>query len=277
MSLFGRDPTTAARIPQAVTDPPPRINVRYFYASELRIDDPLAPVPPPPTGPSTAANLPPLPFSAYDSTSIDNAWNKLRHNIKAYEEKELEKTRKEQSRATTPYSSPQWQIRNDGRWGSAVRDISVGQRLGKSLTEARRDRSARGSYSSPKDEPLALSALRAHDRTAGVRERSSSAAEEPLDALTGANTSQGAFDIGETDQGTTGRPFIRAPARSNRVSGSWDDNGDSYGAHTPRSPQSRRGSASEGPAATNKPSSRPSIKLPVGVSRLHQVAMPELQ
>ena len=61
----------------ATTDPP-KINVQYFYCSDLPIDDPLSPVPPPSSNPANKSpRVPPRPFSVHDNIALENAWEKL--------------------------------------------------------------------------------------------------------------------------------------------------------------------------------------------------------
>ena len=52
---------------------PPRLNVQYFYASTQPIDDPLSPVPP--SGSTSSTDGTPLqPFSAKDNSSLEVSW-----------------------------------------------------------------------------------------------------------------------------------------------------------------------------------------------------------
>ena len=53
---------------------PPSIKAQFFYCSTLPIDDPLSPVPPPPSGPPKATRLPPRPFSIHDNKDLEEAW-----------------------------------------------------------------------------------------------------------------------------------------------------------------------------------------------------------
>lgn len=54
---------------------PPKIRAHFFYSSNLPIDDPLTPVPPPSSSSSTLpSKVPPRPFSAYDNTALEEAW-----------------------------------------------------------------------------------------------------------------------------------------------------------------------------------------------------------
>lgn len=55
------------------------MKAHYFYCSELPIDDPLSPVPTPPTGTPTKQKLPPRPFSVHDNAALENAWLNLQN------------------------------------------------------------------------------------------------------------------------------------------------------------------------------------------------------
>lgn len=54
---------------------PPRIRAQFFYSSALPIDDPLSRVPPPANSSTTTpARVPPRPFSVFDNTALEEAW-----------------------------------------------------------------------------------------------------------------------------------------------------------------------------------------------------------
>ena len=95
--MAGNEPTLSSRANQYIrevlhnTEAPPAIPVRYFYTSPLAIDDPLSPLPPPPTGTSTAKRVPPRPFSQYDNDAIQESWLDLRKKILKHNEEFGEK------------------------------------------------------------------------------------------------------------------------------------------------------------------------------------------
>lgn len=68
-----------------LSDLPPPLRAHFFYSSALPIDDPLSPVPPPSsssrTGPS---RVPPRPFSIFDNTALEEAWQTI-HNPKRHQ------------------------------------------------------------------------------------------------------------------------------------------------------------------------------------------------
>ncbi|KAI9731401.1 MAG: hypothetical protein M1834_005307 [Cirrosporium novae-zelandiae] len=53
---------------------PPKVRAQFFYASDLPIDDPLSPVPPPTTSSSSRASVPPRAFAPWDSAALEEAW-----------------------------------------------------------------------------------------------------------------------------------------------------------------------------------------------------------
>jgi len=189
---------------------PPRIAVRYFYSSPLAIDDPLSPLPPPPTGASTGKRVPPRPFAPHDNDAINEAWHALRRTIHKHHEKPAEK--------------------DDASSPSQACDI-----------------------------PLAAIPSR------GQHVRSAELATPP-------------------EPTTTGTPFIRAPSRG-QTAKVWKPTSMEGGSRPSISGQDSyrwddymepalAGSKDKQPArnpVTEKP--EPSVKVPVGVSRLHQVVM----
>ena len=65
------------------SDDVPEIKAQFFYSSALTIDDPLAPIPPPPISTSTKPlKLPPRPFSIHDNAALDKAWLKQQNEEK---------------------------------------------------------------------------------------------------------------------------------------------------------------------------------------------------
>lgn len=73
-SLQAESNAFTRRASEVSTDPP-KIRAHFFYSSALPIDDPLSPVPPPSSGSSTApSKVPPRPFSIFDNTALEEAW-----------------------------------------------------------------------------------------------------------------------------------------------------------------------------------------------------------
>ncbi len=65
-----------------ISNLPPPLKAHFFYSSALPIDDPLSPVPPPSSSSNTnPSKVPPRPFSVYDNTALEEAWQII-HNPK---------------------------------------------------------------------------------------------------------------------------------------------------------------------------------------------------
>ncbi|KAF2447936.1 hypothetical protein P171DRAFT_408518 [Karstenula rhodostoma CBS 690.94] len=253
---------------------PPTIPVRYFYTSPLAIDDPLSPLPPPATGSSTARRQPPRPFSEYDNEAINETWLGLRKKILKHNEELGEKRRSVDgpptpTAATSTYPAVMRLKRKRG--GSAYGEERLGASQGKDVPSVRA--SSMGRYS----------------RSADVGEDNSpSSSSGPQAATLSGSMRALALDPNESspraETATTGMPFTRLPARGNapsaRVSGSLEE-------HRPPAPQvtdsynwdeemepALPGVKDKGTSRRpQKPSSGPSATVPVGVSRLHHVAM----
>ncbi|KAL8907351.1 MAG: hypothetical protein Q9207_001469 [Kuettlingeria erythrocarpa] len=69
------DSNVFTRRASTVSTEAPLLRAHFFYSSPLPIDDPLSPVPPPSSKPSTsAARVPPRPFSVPDNKALEEAW-----------------------------------------------------------------------------------------------------------------------------------------------------------------------------------------------------------
>ena len=250
---------------------PPPIRIRYFYASQLALDDPLSPVPAPAT--ATAANrTPPIPLSQLDSDAIEKAWIELRSKFKSYEEELVKQEKQRLKDVTPPQSSPALRASRTSRADSFSRDRSGSKRSSRVFEDVRRDAPVSASPGSGRRGTLSSSEGR-HIAY--------------LDELDSANTSktginvEASFDIGESTQGTTGTPFVRVPKRtrtSNPYKGSKSDASPS----TPTSDSRRTSiaqpaSAAESVFGATARLTPPSAQIPVGISRLHEVKLPSLQ
>ena len=242
------------------TEAPPAIPVRYFYTSPLAIDDPLSPLPPPPTGSTTGKRQLPRPFSEYDNDAIQEAWLELRKKILRHNE---ELGEKDGNGRGTPANPAVERLRRGGSTSS-----DEGSTRGRDIPGARS--TSRGQYSK--------SAELAERRRPG----SSGGSQGPtvfgsLKALDPAQASP-------LEPTTTGTPFIRAPSRGN-ITKAWKpapmEGGnrptiheqDSYKWDDDMEP-ALPGLKDKGPALRPpKPKVGPSAKVPVGVSRLHHVVM----
>lgn len=220
------------------TDRPPPIKARFFFTSPYAIDDPLSPLPPPTTTAKPGYQQPPRPFSSFDSDALETAWLALR--------KEIHKVTK----AEIPLGSL---MRRESSEPQPIRTNI--ERRAKEIIDAQRYGAGAQSVS--------------HGSGSGESTPSSSMRER------GSSLSAGG-------QGTVANPFIRAPSRkkldvtrSERSNSrpkaqptdsyEWEDETQSKSSVSPR------------PPTAEKKSLGPNKKVAVGVSRLHEVVMPELQ
>lgn len=228
------------------TEPPPPANARFYYTSPVPIDDPLSPLPPPANATSAPVRLPPKPFSQHDNAALEKAWLKLRKKIFKYQEQRGEKSTQDDDSQT--------------RRGS--QDAKEGSRSFPSKPAVPFSRFPRSSLSQ---------------------------VDTPGDLDANVDVFDGPSSVPEVSQlpDTTGTPFIRAPSRKKlndlaaqgkhhvdrgrngrpimhqQDTYQWDD-----ASHlTDHSP----------PPAKPKEKRGPTEKVAVGVSRLHQVAMPDLK
>jgi hypothetical protein len=255
-------------------DPPPAVAVRYFYTSPLAIDDPLSPLPPPLSTSSSSYKVPPRPFSVYDNATIDKEWQDIRRRrIRAGAEQQRQRAQ----------SSANSSIMQDTKRGS-ITNTSAAEAKRRSLVgsvgavNAPASPRARPMARMPSSELISVSAKgRSVESNRSDDSRPSSLRLDPAESSVGIDTST-----------VTGNPFIRAPSRSNFGSSSrsrstslrpgaqkidsynWGD--DEYLA----SDTTLREEAKVQEPVTPKPVG-PSAKVPVGVSRLHEVVIPELQ
>jgi hypothetical protein len=245
------------------TEAPPAIAVRYFYTSPLAIDDPLSPIPPPVTGSAAGKKQPPRPFSEYDNDAIDESWLELRKKILRHNEELGEKDGHGRGTPTNPAVA-----RLKRKRGSSSASTEGGSGRGRDIPGARSP--SRGEYS----------------RSAELadRRRPGSSSGSPGVTLSGSLKALDTGHMSPLEAPTTGTPFIRAPSRSN-ISRSWKPPAaESSGRPTVHEHDSYRWDDDMGPALSSskdkgpakKPSKSkqgPSARVPVGVSRLHQVVM----
>ncbi|KAK4494696.1 hypothetical protein PRZ48_014052 [Zasmidium cellare] len=218
-------------------DPPPPIHARFFYTSPIPIDDPLSPLPPPSGGESTWVKQPPKPFSEYDNAALDKAWGELRRKILKFNE---ERGEKEGSR--------------EGR-GRRSEELGRGERRGS------------GSKGS-------VAKVKAKHAASGLRE-----VDVPPEAEgVVMDAPENAAELG-TSQDTSGRPFTRLPSQKKVDSGSFSRSSrppikthDTYEWEDP----SHLAERSPAPEKRKQVEKSPTDKVAVGVSRLHQVEMPDL-
>ncbi|KAI4912806.1 hypothetical protein J4E90_006212 [Alternaria incomplexa] len=266
--MAGNEPTLSSRANQYVrevlhnTEAPPTIPVRYFYTSPLAIDDPLSPLPPPPTGTSTAKRVPPRPFSEYDNEAIQESWLELRKKILKHTEEFGEKDATGRGTPTNPA------VERLKRKRGASASSEEGSIQGRDIPSGRS--SSRGQYS--------RSAELVDKKTPG------SGGGSYGQSMSGSLKAYDPGPISPLEPATTGTPFIRAPSRGN-LAKSWKpapmEGGhrptihevDSYKWDDDMEPALSTAKDKAPARKSSKPKPGPSAKVPVGVSRLHHVVM----
>ena len=244
------------------TEHPPVVNARYFYTSPLAIDDPLSPLPPPAAG--TYRN-PPRPFSTYDNTTLDNAWNELRRNILKYHEEKGEK--------------PIYEEDEDNGERSPV-----ASRASTNLSSHVQDSYVQSRHALDTENVFESQSQRLNEPRIGQQQPETDDVHDTEEPSNEAGLSE---SIPNADKSTiTGTPFIRAPSRTHLSdpyqhtklrpqfpesdSYNWDDSLDEAQASMTRDRSNTR-HVEDAEAAGLL------AKIPVGVSRLHEVVMPHLR
>lgn len=279
MKSFSRDAHAEERAPP--------LRVRYFYTSPLAIDDPLSAVPPPTTSTSAPLRYAPRPFSKYDNRALTEAWDKLRKQrsldrAKAEEEKrsDSEEAKRRDSVAETTRAASLGPKSNDVGNGSSIEHRFRSLRIPNGKAQARPSFHAANagptSWSSGTGGPSSTSRVRADS----IAWRSVHGDANQPESLAGSPENHSYRDDGsildvEGDTGgITGTPFIRAPSRSKLQTFKRHERSES----TSR-PSSRgsAGAAEEMVDESRTQVSEASSTVPVGVSRLHQVLLPQLR
>ena len=263
------------------SEPPPPVAVRFFYSSPLAIDDPLSPLPPPLTGATSTPKHPPRPFSAFDNVALNEAWLDVRRKLlKLGEQGRGEKPRSRAgtspSTPSTPQLKPSRTAKRNNYDPESKRRSIAGQDAGDLSSE------------SPRRQP----------RTSQVNEEHDGGKRDNLESTEG----DGRFSVSPhvldpTDPAfatdtpsTTARPFTRLPSRSEaRSSPRLRPRSASNRPHPPTNDSYNWGSdplPSGGTPERDRSRQRlmtlsklsgPHAQVAVGVSRLHNVIIPELQ
>ena len=71
------DSNVFMRRASVASNDPPKVRAQFFYNSALPIDDPLSPVPLPSSTSTGPSKFPPRPFSVFDCTALEDAWQSL--------------------------------------------------------------------------------------------------------------------------------------------------------------------------------------------------------
>jgi pimeloyl-ACP methyl ester carboxylesterase len=286
----------AVHAPTNFSDPPP-IKAQFFYVSSLPIDDPLSPLPPisSDTKPSQAHQ--PQPFSIRDDAALSDAWQSIK-NIFASASASGKKSRDPLrpqigERGRTLGELVRFpRFKGDGKSPTAGRDatehasvksleLPASTGAGLFTNQKMKKPQAREGEAS-QDEASERSSQKKHRHFSPLRKfknheegQSSSGVPSPI-----------AQADGEADTDISGRPFARAPTL-----GSIDGQNDHDSLQTATQPEPREGDT------TNPPYSPPThskfhnvfhphkegheeedekVVIPVGISRLHLVELPDL-
>ncbi|KIW06793.1 uncharacterized protein PV09_02473 [Verruconis gallopava] len=274
-----REPAFAGSTRRALerVDRPPPIAVRYFYTSPLAIDDPLSPLPPPSASATASYKVAPRPFSQFDNAALDKAWKDIRQKRLKLDEKCNSEKR----------LSKDLDVR--------AQDVGRGSATNSSTAETKR-RSIVGSVGScaappsPKNRPQRMPSTDL--LSAQARSRAGTLDQRPSDGSRPSslrNQESSGFGAAIDTSTVTGNPFIRAPSKKDVGSSSrsrstsvrplsqkmdsydWSDGVDIAANGSSRDQSTRRSDT------VQNRSTGPTAKVPVGVSRLHEVIIPDLK
>lgn len=296
---------------------PPTCPVRYFYTSLITLDDPLAPVPPPQAASSAAPKLPPRPFSSYDNTALDRAWHELRQKILKHNEEKGARQEGEdgegdatasyipQRRRATMQEEKSWQRKAASRTRARA---GVSTERQSSMIEGRPTDTTE--LSGPRFDNLYVQCRSRTEADAcmteghlvndsGVmfsdRTLPQTTCFPPDEAPKTLLTSLGDPQSVDTSliaapfaKSTTGTPFARAPSRNklmtlgqktseNHIPRPQMQSADSYDWDSDPQSMQALGECSDRMGTPEGTVMGPQCYVPVGVSRLHHVVMPQLR
>ena len=313
--LLRPDPGVTRNKPPNNSEDPPKIRAQFFYSSALPIDDPLSAVPSPQTSKSTGpSRVPPKAFSLLDNIALEEAWQKY-HEEKAGEKadarqhKSVEQSHEQLSRYEQ--SAREFQgtvighdedVVSEPRRGvvdttKEVPPFTLGS--GESTAEVKDTYSSLDQVSAvpipSRQRPSQRSDLSSSTKSYSPELSGISASVPPhslqQEGLSGEGqrkrtSAELKYGSSPSQRSTTGRPFARAPTRV------WPSKSPAldppvFSCHE-RNGDSTRPSSSRGPGDTaqrerhSRNSSvlshaTKSVMVPVGISRLHFVEVPELQ
>lgn len=264
----------------------PAVRVRYFYTSPLAIDDPLSAVPPPTLSTSAPLRHAPRPFSKYDNRLLNEAWEKVRKQRKitrANEEVEKRNATEEARRRDSLVESAPLTSR-DGRRGDSANLSSIEYRF-RSLRIPKTN--GQGGSSAVSNNITNPSSSFADGRSTDTdRPRASSIAwrvygdESQAASLSGSLDSHSYRDDGSIldgdTGGITGTPFIRAPSRTKvQTSKRYEHMASASRPSSQGSVKSEKAGEDVGRGLSQV--SEATATVAVGVSRLHQVLLPQLR
>ncbi|KIW94146.1 uncharacterized protein Z519_05462 [Cladophialophora bantiana CBS 173.52] len=277
---------------------PPKVKAQFFYVSSLPIDDPLSPVPP--VSADKATDLPPQPFSARDNAALEEAWQTFQKADKGTSGHGGVTRRSltqglssfSQLRDATPADAKS-QVTKSGSSGTG------GNSRGRTKTSPKfpppgSEVMLDYAHSGPKGvtQPIDAEELKENSEiqqqpskdTSKHKRRFSPFHRRHKEGKDSRDSSPQPANVGETvTSGTqpsldpasdiSGRPFARAPSGRNINSTVTYEPGEIYTNESEAEPRSRSRSSGR---RRKKETENDKAYVPVGVSRLHLVEMPDL-
>lgn len=284
---------------------PPEVRAHFFYVSSLPIDDPLAPLPSAAGQEAGNERAPPQPFAARDNIALEAAWQELRQTRGAGTQNSRPQTAQD---ARTGITVPgREHVLDSGLIGSRGNSVNTPTSFpeGQSLrSRLERDTSSPKSRAGDDSRELNLGSFasqRKRDRSSSMKDsspakRRNSSTPEMDETDDGEEPGPSIHATHSRDASISGSPFARAPVsqRSHSPLGrsveslSLQDGGHGEIPRSSAAPQlaskPSKLRASLGPDEMDQSSSRdgtesttPQSMIPVGVSRLHLVELPNLK
>ena len=96
-----------------ISEEPPKIRTQFFYGSNLPIDDPLLPIPPPSSSSTGPSKVPPQPFSVYDNAALESAWRDFMKADEAGQSSERQGQEKQRSSEQNQANAKSNEVSND--------------------------------------------------------------------------------------------------------------------------------------------------------------------
>lgn len=305
--VFHNDETTDA--PTDSPDPPP-IRAQFFYVSSVPIDDPLSPLPPVSSDIKSSASHQPQPFSARDNAALTEAWQGIEHLLtKSYVQGAGHLSRPQLvERGRTLGELVRFpRFKGDGKSPTATSSLndnkptSASTELGDHTPAKPNEQTTGTNTILSSGQKLKMPSARedeglideTSDRASQKKRRRFSPFRKIRDPEGGYASSVVSTDVDQTDRDAhadiSGRPFARAPSQK-----TMDGQDDQISDATAEEPDSHQREASGGlPSSPTHPklhnilhphkkedkgedAEGRKVVIPVGVSRLHLVEMPDL-
>ena len=265
----------------ATAETPPPLRGQFFYSSATPIDDPLSPLPSVSSvGGASLPRHPSRPFSGYDNAALEEAWQNLECN---------------QRKVTGGGHKTPNAILREGNEGGEESSREQPTAVQDNEVEVKASRNAQMVHSSFASKPSSTDgqlrqSSRSHSKNGSSRTRTlQTSSSKGKDSSSPYGTSPGS-DV-------TGTPFLRAPSRTGRERisiSTTDDTNDEAVDHEPverltsrtasprLDPDSQNNNQTNPEAFDERPPSstdyeNQTVSVPVGISRLHVVELPELQ